>query len=114
LIHQGAGEETMLECFHYDTYSYEEALDASKVTPEIIEISKESKLYSIFDKKYTDCFGVKELELNGEFELKGNDSFYVTAIYAGEESIFCNGKEYDYSQGDEIFLSAAIDSVTFK
>jgi len=114
LIHQGVGEEIMLACFHYDTYSYEEALNAWKVSPEIIDKSDEFRLYSIFDSKHTNCFGVKELELNGEFELKGNGSFYVAVIYSGEGTMFCNGKEYSYTQGDEIFFSAAIERVTFK
>jgi mannose-6-phosphate isomerase len=25
----------------------------------------------------------------------------------------CNGKEYEYTQGDEIFISAAISEITF-
>ncbi len=114
LIHQGVGEETMLTCFHYDTYSYEEALDAWKVKPQVIDSSDAFELRSIFNETHTDCFGLNELDLNGEYELEGNGSFYVAVIYSGKGKILCNGNEYDYSQGDEIFFSAAIDSVVFK
>lgn len=114
LIHQGVGEEMMLECFHYDFYSYEEAMKLWKIEPKVIDNSNEHSLRSIFNETHTDCFGLKELLLNGEFTMKGNGTFYVAVIYSGEGSIDCNGKEYSFEQGDEIFLSAAIEEVTFK
>lgn len=114
LIHQGVGEEMMLECFHYDFYSYEEAMKLWKIEPKVIDNSNEHSLRSIFNETHTDCFGLKELLLNGEFTMKGNGIFYVAVIYSGEGSIDCNGKEYSFEQGDEIFLSAAIEEVTFK
>ncbi|AUC23445.1 hypothetical protein BTO15_15635 [Polaribacter sejongensis] len=114
LIHQGVGEEMMLECFHYDFYSYEEAMKLWKVTPKVIDKSDNHNLNSIFNETHTDCFGLKELDLDGEYTLKGNDSFYVAVIYYGEGTILCNGEEYEFKQGDEIFLSAAINEVTYK
>jgi mannose-6-phosphate isomerase len=114
LIHQGVGEEMMLECFHYDFYSYEEAMKLWKIEPKVIDNSNEHSLRSIFNETHTDCFGLKELDLNGEFTMKGNDTFYVAVVYSGEGTILCNGEEYSFEQGDEIFLSAAIDEITFK
>jgi|TARA_B110000037_G_scaffold176313_1_gene201240 mannose-6-phosphate isomerase len=117
LIHQGVGEATMLECFHYDTYSYQEALDAWKVKPQVIEFSDTFELRSIFNETHTNCFAVKELDLlesGSTYSLEANGSFYVAVIYSGEGIILCNGKEYEFKQGDEIFFSAAIDGVTFK
>lgn len=114
LIHQGVGEENMLDCFHYNTYSYPEALEAWKVTPEVIDSSSSFTLKSIFNEKHTDCFGLSELDLNGSYTLKGNGSFYVAVVYSGEGVIICGDKSYPFTQGDEIFFSAAIDAVTFK
>ncbi|WP_179317431.1 type I phosphomannose isomerase catalytic subunit [Winogradskyella undariae] len=114
LIHQGVGEETMLDCFHYDNYSYEEAMKRWKVEPKVIDSSATHNLKSIFNETHTDCFGLKELDLDGEYTIKGNDAFYVAVIYSGEGSMICNGQEFSFKQGDEIFLSAAIDEVTFK
>jgi len=114
LIHQGLGEETMLECFHYDTYSYEEAMKLWKIEPQVVDSSANHNLKSIFNETHTDCFGLNELDLNGAYTIKGNGGFYVAVIYSGEGSIECNGEEYNFEQGDEIFLSAAIDKVTFK
>lgn len=114
LIHQGLGEETMLECFHYDCCSKEEALKRWKIEPQVIDSSNTYNLKSIFNETHTDCFGLNELDLNGEYSIKANGSFYVAVIYAGNGTILCEGKEYDFKQGDEIFLSAAIDEVTFK
>ena len=114
LIHQGVGVEMMLECFHYDFYSYEEAMKRWKVDPQVIDNSNNYNLQSIFNEAHTDCFGLRELDLDGEYTMKGNGSFYVAVIYSGEGVMLCNGKEFDFKQGDEIFLSAAIDEVTLK
>ncbi|WP_055447080.1 type I phosphomannose isomerase catalytic subunit [Lacinutrix mariniflava] len=113
LIHQGVGEEKMLECFHYDNYSLEQALNAWKITPEVIESSNEFTLKTLFNEKHTNCFGLNELLLDGKHTIKGNSSFYAAVIYSGDGVMHCNGKDYDYTQGDEIFISAAIPEITF-
>ena len=113
LIHQGVGEQNMLDCFHYDGCSYEEALKRWKVSPRTIDSSDTHTLNTIFNETHTDCFGLSELDLNGEHSIKANGSFFVAVIYFGEGSITCGGKEYSFSQGDEIFFSAAIDEVVF-
>ncbi len=114
LIHQGVGEENMLNCFHYDACSFEEATRRWKITPEIIDNSDSYCLKSIFNEKHTDCFALRELELNGEYNLKGNGSFFVGVIYSGEVTVLCEGIEYNFKQGDEIFFSAAIGQVTLR
>ncbi|MET2986076.1 type I phosphomannose isomerase catalytic subunit [Aureibaculum conchae] len=114
LIHQGVGVDKMLTCFHYDNYSYDEAIRRWKVEPEVIDSSSTYKLKSIFNEVHTSCFGLKELYLDGDYKIKENGSFYVVVIYFGEGSIICHGKIYDYKQGDEIFFSAAIEEITFK
>jgi len=112
LIHQGVGEEKMLECFHYDTYSMEEALQRWKIIPEVIDHSAEFTLKTLFNDKHTHCFGLNELLLHGHYTLKGNSSFYVMVIYAGSGTLHCNGKDFAYAQGDELFISAAIPAIS--
>ncbi len=114
LIHQGVGEENMLKCFHYDCCSFEEATKRWKVTPQTIESSDSYTHKTIFNRKHTDCFGLDELDLKDEFLLKGNGSFFVGVIYSGEVTVTCGDKEYYFSQGDEIFFSAAIEIITWK
>lgn len=114
LIHQGVGEENMLNCFHYNTFSYNEVLENWKVKPEIIDQSNDHILKSIFNEKHTDCFGLSELVLKGNYTLKGKGSFCVAVVYSGQGVILCGDKEYSFTQGDEIFFSAAIDVVSFK
>ncbi len=113
LIHQGVGEEKMLECFHYDTYTLDEALNSWRVKPEVLESSSEFTLKTLFNESHTNCFGLNELILNGNYKIKGNGSFYAAVIYSGDGLMTCNGKEYQYTQGDEIFISAAITEITF-
>jgi len=114
LIHQGVGEENMLKCFHYDGCSFEEATERWKITPKTLESTDAYTLKTIFNKLHTDCFGLNELNLNGEFILKGNGSFFVGVIYSGEVDITCGGQNYSFSQGDEIFFPAAIETITWK
>jgi mannose-6-phosphate isomerase len=113
LIHQGVGEEKMLECFHYDTYTLDEALQEWKIEPEVVENDKGFTLRTLFNTKHTNCFGLNELLLDGSYTMKANGSFYVAVIYSGEGTMSCNGQEVDYSQGDEVFISAAISELRF-
>lgn len=113
LIHQGVGEETMLECFHYHTYSNDEALANWKISPEVIDSSEQFTLKTLFNKKHTNCFGLNELLLKGSYTIKGNACFYVVVVYSGHGIMNCNDVDYEYSQGDELFISAAISEITF-
>jgi len=113
LIHQDVGEEKMLECFHYDTFSQEEALSNWKITPEVLDHSDEFTFRTLFNEKHTNCFGLSELLLNGSYTITGNASFYVAVIYSGSGTIICNGEKYPYTQGDELFISAAISEITY-
>jgi mannose-6-phosphate isomerase len=114
LIHQGIGIEKMLKCFHYDGCSFAEAENKWKITPEIIGSSGDFQLKSVFNSSHTDCFSLKELDLNGVMTMDGNGSFFAGVIYSGDGTISCNGKDYSYTQGDELFFSAAIESITFR
>lgn len=114
LIHQGVGEENMLNCFHYDGCSFEEAMKRWKITPGVIDSSDAYTLKTIINEAHTDCFGLEELDLKGEFELKGNGSFFVGVVYSGEGTMSVEGETYPFSQGDEIFFAAAIERVIFK
>lgn len=114
LIHQGVGVENMLKCFHYEGYSAEEAIKKWKITPKTIECTDTHSLKTIFNETHTDCFGLNELDLDGEFELKGNGTFFVAVIYSGQGTISCGGIDYPFSQGDEIFFPAAIENALWK
>lgn len=113
-IHQGVGEEKMLECFHYDTNTEAEVLQKWKIEPEVLDQDGEFTFKTLFNEKHTNCFGLNELLLNGTYTIKNNGSFYVAVIYSGEGTLICNDKEYTYTQGDEIFISAAISEITYR
>lgn len=114
LIHQGVGVENMLQCFHYETISAEEARNKWMVSPEVLQSSDEFEFKTIFNKSHTACFGLNELDLTGSFKLDTPDSFFVGVVYEGQGSISCNGGNTSYAQGDEIFFPAAIQDVEFK
>ena len=68
-------------------------------------------LKSIFNESHTDCFALKELVLDGEMTIEGNDEFFIGVVYSGEGIITCGGYDYSFKQGDEIFFSAAIEAI---
>jgi mannose-6-phosphate isomerase len=114
LIHQGIGVEKMLKCFHYDGCSFGEATRKWKITPEVINASREFTLKSVFNKTHTDCFALKELDLDGEITIQGNGDFFVGVVFSGECKIISEGVETIFSQGDEVFFPAAINTITLK
>lgn len=114
LIHQGVGEEKMLECFHYENYSLDQALEKWKISPEVIAEAEGYTLKTLFNEKHTNCFGLSELLLDGSHKIMGNSSFYVAVVYSGDGVMHCNGNTYSYKQGDEIFISAAISEIVFE
>jgi len=114
LIHQNIGVEKMLECFNYEGCSFEEAKRKWQITPETIEASGSFTLRSIFNELHTECFALKELDLEAEMNLQGNGAFFIGVIYSGEGTITCGGKDYNFIQGDEIFFSAAIECITLR
>jgi mannose-6-phosphate isomerase len=111
LIHQGVGEENMLQCFHYDGCSYGKAVRQWKVEPEVLESSDNYTLKTIFNEKHTDCFALRELELNGQFRQDGNGDFFVAVVYTGKGTITCNGREFLFARGEEIFFPAQIKQI---
>ncbi len=114
LIHQGVGEEKMLQCFHYDGCSYDEAIKRWKIIPKVLESTEEYTLKTVFNENHTDCFALKELELIGQIEMEGNGDFYVAVIYAGNGIVFCNGEAHSFEQGDKFFFPASIDKVIWE
>lgn len=114
LIHQGVGEEKMLDCFHYDTYTEAEATNRWRIEPQVIDQGEGYTFKTLFNEKHTDCFGLSELTLDGAYELKSNESFQVAVIYSGQGKMTCNEEVFDYQQGDKIFISAAIDQLHFQ
>ena len=103
----------MLECFHYDTFTLDEVFNNWKIRPKVLDSSNDFTLKTLFNETHTNCFGLSELLLDGNYSIKNNACFYVAVIYSGEGTMGCNGKEYEYAQGDEIFISAAISEITF-
>ncbi len=114
LIHQGVGIEKMLECFHYKPCSLEQALDQWKIEPVTIDETDSGTLRSLFNETHTHCFGVSELELGGEYAIKGGGRCSVAVVRKGEGTMVCDGKTFDFAPGDEIFFSAAIGEIIFR
>jgi mannose-6-phosphate isomerase len=71
------------------------------------------RLKTIFNKSHTDCFALNELDIKGEIIIQGNGDFFVGVIFSGEGIMTCGGKDYGFTQEDEIFFPAAVERVAF-
>ncbi len=110
LIHQGIGEEKMLDCFHYGCYTLEETLHKWKVIPK----QESANIYTIFDHTHTDCFSLKLLDVTETIKVQGNGDYCVAVVASGSGLLITNNEHMDVRQGDEIFIPASVGDIQWQ
>jgi mannose-6-phosphate isomerase len=114
LIHQGVGEEKMLDCFHYKGASVQETLSKWQAKPLLLSDSGQVQLYSLLDSRYTDCFSLQEMVLaaNAEAVIAAKNTFFVVIVTEGEGSIQTQqGGTTPVKQGNDFFFPAQVGDV---
>jgi mannose-6-phosphate isomerase len=116
LIHQGIGEEKMLNCFHYEAASLRETLAKWKAQPILLADTGQAQVYSLLDSRYTDCFTLEKILVRASsYTLKAKDTFYVIICINGEGLIQTKaGGSTPIRQGESFFLPTRIGDVTFQ
>ncbi len=107
LVHQGVGEEKMLDCFHYDSYSLEETMSKWKIKPEIVTDDKNSTLRRLIGPRHTDCFSLSELTVRTTATTAPTGDFMVAIIYSGTGTLSTATGDMKVNAGDEIFIPAS-------
>jgi mannose-6-phosphate isomerase len=114
LIHQGVGEEKMLDCFHYEGLPLQETLSKWKTKPLLLNDSGQVQLYSLLDSRYTDCFSLQELVLaaNSNTIITAKNTFFTVIVTEGEGTIQTQqGGTLPIKRGDDFFLPASVGDV---
>ena len=106
LIHQGVGEERMLDCFHYEALSYEETLKRWKPVPKVVSETSEYTLRALIDERHCDCFSLSELTVRANAETYANGDFYVAIVYEGGGEVMASDYRMPVCAGNELFIPA--------
>lgn len=107
MCHQGLGFEKMFECFHYDTFSEEEAKKHWFLPEKVLKEEGGNKESLLVDYQDTPCFCMKLLEIQNSMCIK-QERCGVMYILEGCGSIESNGNRQLVGQGMQFFLPDGI------
>lgn len=111
LIHQGLGEERMLDTFHYDPLSLEETLRRWKAEPVVVTDTSNATLRKVLDQRHTDCFALSALTVRTRFATDPDNRFHSVIVYSGEGTVSTAGYTMNIKQGDELFIPAGVGNL---
>lgn len=114
LVHQGVGEERMLDCFHYDSLSLDETLRRWKIEPREEILADGSTLKHLIDRRHTDCFSLSELCIPTSATLPSEGDFRVVIVYRGSGLVRAGQYEMAVRQGDELFIPARVGDLEWR
>jgi mannose-6-phosphate isomerase len=111
--HQGIGFDRMLDCFHYEFYSYEDARSRWKKTPVLLAENGGGKEYILIGKDSTDRFRMHTIEVNGDFVVQSSEGFGIAIVIAGAGTVAWADGKMDINQSDEIFIPAGVNALSW-
>lgn len=110
LCHQGIGFENVFDCFHYQSYSYEEVLESWVYMPRIIRQDSGGTVSALIDSRITRKFAVELIDVSTELIFENRDSFSIIIVLSGMGTID-NGKgKLVIHQGEQLFLPFQMNS----
>ena len=110
LCHQGVGFDKMLDCFVYDTLSYEETYSRCFKTPRGEFNDNGKKILSLISKDDTECFSMKKVIVQTNLTVKDN-SFKSLIVINGFGFIVTNEKKMSIQKGEVYFLPVSIKAI---
>ncbi|MCR8633749.1 type I phosphomannose isomerase catalytic subunit [Paenibacillus radicis (ex Xue et al. 2023)] len=111
--HQGIGIERMLDCFHYESHSYENARSKWKKSPALLRESEDGKELVLIGKESTDRFRMHTIEVTGCFSTEGSGVFGIAIVISGSGSVSWADGEMSINQSDEIFMPAGLNALSW-
>lgn len=112
--HLGVGFDKMLDCFHYDTYSFDEMAQKYKLKPSVIRDEDGGKETTLISPDDTTYFSMNKLEVTGSFKSVKEESFTVVIVTSGSGKLSWEGGEMELLQSDEIFLPASLGDIVWE
>ncbi len=105
--HQGLGFERMLDCFHYDAYSYEETLNRWKIEPVSVKRVHGGEELCLIGIDHTPCFRMHKLDIYTSFAAVHQGSFAIAIIIDGQGTVTWDGGQLEVSKSDALFIPIA-------
>jgi len=111
--HQGLGFDKLFDCFNYETANYEENISKWKVEPEVIRVEQGGRETVLIGTKNTSCFRMHSIDVVNKITGLNTETFCIAVVLEGEGSIFTDNCQIKVKQGDEFFIPAAIENITW-
>lgn len=112
--HQGLGFDNMMDCFCYDSYSYEEMINRSKILPKTIQEGKGGHEIELIGTSSTDRFKMNRIEVKGVFERQRSESFFIVIVVKGHGKLQWSDQEIAIHQSDQIFIPASVERTVWE
>ncbi len=126
MCHQGLGFEKMFECFHYETFSEEEARKRWFIPAKVLEEEGKNHRIRLVGYEETPCFCMDMMEIKDVMSLKQNGCSAVYVLEGSGKLLLeerndvqeATGNEKvwqeEVKQGDQFFLPAGIQELKWK
>lgn len=114
LIHQGTGFEKLMDCFHYDNYTLEQALQRWRITPRMIMENEDVAVQALIPEDQQHYFGMERLEIRHECKMDKRETFSIAVVLEGEGRLVDNQTSLAVQQGDLLFISANAEEVCWR
>ena len=113
LIHQGVGEEKMLDAFDYTPMSREEIEKKYKLVPKVLHKGENYKLEQLVGYEDTECFRVLKIEVKTEAVIPV-ESFLVIIVLEGDGAVRTDEASERARKGDRFFIPHAAKRITIE
>ena len=112
LVHQGLGEQALLECFHYDGMTPEELRESCCIAPHTARLAGGSRWQLLVGPEDTPCFAMERLEILSPVRLSGAGRFSILTVLEGAGTLFWALGAMPLERGAQIFLPAGMEYFT--
>jgi len=104
--HQGVGYEKMLDCFHYDGVTAEQAKANWKSEPVPVRHEDGGRIDSLIDERQTKLFSMRRIEVSKHIELETSGRMSILIALSGAGRICAGGEMLAFARGDVVVTPA--------
>lgn len=106
LIHQGAGEKGLLECFHYEGLEEKELWYRYRMTPQTRRLPDGGIWQKLVGPPRTDCFSMATIWVEKKSSFPPGNHFSVAVVLDGTGSLCTATSNTTICRGEHFFLPA--------
>lgn len=114
LIHQGLGEELLMECFHYEALTETDIREQYQIPAQTTQYENGSICSLLIGPEKTDCFSMEKAEVKGKLVFQNPGSFTILIVLSGKGWICWENGEEKIRPGDQFFIPAVAGKFKIK